>query len=141
MAYSERAKKLRRCTAIKKDGTCCKAWAVWGDLRQLCVAHGGRALSKKVDGDYPLYHRTVAVCTCAAYQFPHRPGGGLCRWPDPPIYISTVLAGERGVLHGLWKKFKMIYETSRVVYYVPKPSEFAWTEKTGIPTACRHNLR
>jgi hypothetical protein len=24
-------------------------------------------------------------CTCAAYGFPHRPGGGLCRYPDPPL--------------------------------------------------------
>jgi hypothetical protein len=24
-------------------------------------------------------------CRCAAYQWPHRPGGGLCRYPDPPL--------------------------------------------------------
>jgi hypothetical protein len=23
-------------------------------------------------------------CRCDAYKFPHRPSGGLCRWPDPP---------------------------------------------------------
>jgi hypothetical protein len=23
-------------------------------------------------------------CHCEAYKFPHRPGGGLCRYPDPP---------------------------------------------------------
>src|SRR5262245_48489888 len=23
-------------------------------------------------------------CRCEAYKFPHRPGGGLCRYPDPP---------------------------------------------------------
>ena len=23
-------------------------------------------------------------CRCDAYKFPHRPGGGLCRYPDPP---------------------------------------------------------
>src|SRR5688572_28245541 len=23
-------------------------------------------------------------CRCDAYKFPHRPGGGLCRRPDPP---------------------------------------------------------
>src|SRR3954464_9424112 len=23
-------------------------------------------------------------CQCEAYRFPHRPGGGLCRYPDPP---------------------------------------------------------
>jgi hypothetical protein len=24
-------------------------------------------------------------CRCRAYPWPHRPGGGLCRWPDPPL--------------------------------------------------------
>ena len=24
-------------------------------------------------------------CRCEAYPWPHRPGGGLCRWPDPPV--------------------------------------------------------
>lgn len=23
-------------------------------------------------------------CRCDAYKFPHRPGGGLCLWPNPP---------------------------------------------------------
>jgi hypothetical protein len=27
---------------------------------------------------------TRAKCTCDAYKFPHRPGGGLCRYPDSP---------------------------------------------------------
>src|SRR3954468_2210551 len=24
-------------------------------------------------------------CQCKAYPWPHRPGGGLCCWPDPPV--------------------------------------------------------
>ena len=24
-------------------------------------------------------------CRCEAYPWPHRPGGGMCRWPDPPV--------------------------------------------------------
>jgi hypothetical protein len=24
-------------------------------------------------------------CRCAAYPWPHRPGGGLCRYPEPPL--------------------------------------------------------
>jgi hypothetical protein len=24
-------------------------------------------------------------CGCKAYPWPHRPGGGLCRWPEPPL--------------------------------------------------------
>jgi hypothetical protein len=26
-----------------------------------------------------------AKCRCEAYPWPHRPGGGFCRHPDPPI--------------------------------------------------------
>ncbi len=26
-----------------------------------------------------------AKCRCEAYPWPHRPGGGFCRYPDPPI--------------------------------------------------------
>lgn len=32
-------------------------------------------------------------CTCAAYRWPHRPGGGLCRWPDPPLTQHPTPAG------------------------------------------------
>ena len=40
MAYSEKAKALRRCKALRKDGKPCQAWAVWGE--NYCVAHFGR---------------------------------------------------------------------------------------------------
>jgi hypothetical protein len=26
-----------------------------------------------------------AKCRCEAYPWPHRPGGGFCRFPDPPL--------------------------------------------------------
>src|SRR6266480_7704200 len=26
-----------------------------------------------------------AKCRCEAYPWPHRPRGGLCRWPDSPL--------------------------------------------------------
>ena len=29
-------------------------------------------------------HQRRPKCRCDAYKFPHRPGGGLCRYPDPP---------------------------------------------------------
>ncbi|QXD15806.1 hypothetical protein GQ464_002335 [Rhodocaloribacter litoris] len=38
----------------------------------------------------------MPVCRCAAYDWPHRPGGGLCRWPDPPRWRYDVPAGTRG---------------------------------------------
>ena len=28
-------------------------------------------------------------CKCVAYNWPHRPGGGLCNWPDEPEYRLT----------------------------------------------------
>lgn len=30
---------------------------------------------------------------CSAYQWSHRPGGGLCRWPEEPEYRLTTAAG------------------------------------------------
>lgn len=35
-----------------------------------------------------------ARCTCLAYPFPHRPGGGLCRHPDPPVRAFAGPAGK-----------------------------------------------
>lgn len=32
-------------------------------------------------------------CQCSAYGWPHRPGGGVCRWPDPPQFRLTTRAG------------------------------------------------
>jgi len=84
MAYSEAAKERRRCTATKTDGTPCRGYAAWGDPRQRCGGHGGRRR-----GPTP-------VCGCAAYNWPHRPGGGLCRWPDAPIWRLTTPAGTHG---------------------------------------------
>ena len=39
MTYSTRARELRQCTATRKDGQACGAWAVWGEPDQLCVSH------------------------------------------------------------------------------------------------------
>jgi len=90
MAYSPAAKALRRCTATTKHDRRCRAWAVWGDPSRRCIAHGGRAAaSGHRDPDCPR----VEPCTCRAYAWPHRPGGGLCRWPDPPTHRRTTPAG------------------------------------------------
>lgn len=37
-----------------------------------------RATSKAFDKRRPK-------CRCTAYPWPHRPGGGFCRFPDPPV--------------------------------------------------------
>lgn len=81
MAFGPEAIRLRRCTATRGDGAPCRAWAVWGDASQRCTAHGGRAPA----GTGGRRERSRHIpCNCAAYQWPHRPGAGLCRWPLPP---------------------------------------------------------
>lgn len=34
------------------------------------------------------------TCRCPAYFWPHRPGGGDCRWPDAPHTISEAKASN-----------------------------------------------
>lgn len=34
-------------------------------------------------------------CGCEAYPFPHRPGGGFCRYPDPPLKVWQPKPGGR----------------------------------------------
>ena len=93
MAYSARAEIRRRCVALRKDGKPCEAWATWDDPHQRCAIHAGRHFR----GHLPIRrrfrfpaarkrHAKYKPCTCPAYWFPHRPGGGLCEWPDPPRY-------------------------------------------------------
>ena len=88
MAYSDRARELRQCQGTRKDGTPCTLFAAWGDPSRLCGPHGGR-------------RRTKPVCTCGAYQWPHRPGGGLCCYPDAPTRIALKPAGSH-----TWGKMK-----------------------------------
>jgi hypothetical protein len=52
------------------------------------------------------HYPTLAIpCTCAAYAWPHRPGGGLCRWPEPPRYRRTTAAGTHGPDRNVRRKF------------------------------------
>jgi len=109
MAYSNKAKEMRKCTHVHPDGRRCKAWAVWDDPRRLCNVHAGRhhrgpmrtaehrrdlRQVERFTGEELLYrHANAPPCRCEAYAWPHRPGGGLCRWPDPPLYKRTTPAG------------------------------------------------
>jgi hypothetical protein len=34
-------------------------------------------------------------CRCQAYPWPHRPGGGLCRFPEPPLERWQPKGGSR----------------------------------------------
>lgn len=92
--YSLRAIELRRCHAMKADGTPCHAWAVWGDWHGLCVKHGGKSPYPPKPSPYRGHHPTrYESCRCEAYNFAHRPGGGNCHWPDVPQQRCTTPAG------------------------------------------------
>ncbi len=92
MAYTPETRARRRCTATRTDGAPCRAFAAWGDPMQRCGGHGGRS-------------RGRPVCRCVAYNWPHRPGGGLCRWPDEPTHRLTTAAGTHGLNRNLRRSF------------------------------------
>jgi hypothetical protein len=96
MAYSAQAAARRRCMATRADGEPCRAWALWDDPEQRCVMHAGRGhRGPLAPGFAPSVHARYRPCRCVAYNWPHRPGGGLCRWPEEPRYRSTIPAGTR----------------------------------------------
>lgn len=86
--YSDKARQARRCKAIRKDGHRCQAYARWGADDGLCARH--HQLQHPDEGPAGTVR---PVCRCDAYAWPHRPGGGLCDWPDPPTVRSDTLAG------------------------------------------------
>lgn len=90
MAYTKKAERLRRCRATTRDGRPCPHWSVWGDDLGRCAAHGGR---RPPGCTGPPYRTNCPPCTCPAYAWPHRPGGGLCRWPDQPAIQCTIPPG------------------------------------------------
>jgi hypothetical protein len=87
--YSNTARERRRCLGTRKDGQPCHAWALWRDERQLCVNHGGHHHVGPLGPSqyWSSLPANYVPCTCWAYPHPHRPAGGLCRWPDPPVYF------------------------------------------------------
>ena len=99
MAYSKKALNVRRCLHLKPKGERCKSFAMWGNLEQFCSEHCGRTrgrsltyierIDKVLSGQRPKAPR----CECSAYKWPHRPGGGLCRWPDDPLGQCPTPAG------------------------------------------------
>jgi hypothetical protein len=104
MAYSERAKAVRRCKATRRDGQPCRAYANWGT--ELCAGHTYKRRGKATEAHRYNGMRTNApACTCVAYAWPHRPGGGRCRWPDPPIYRSTLPTGTHSYPRGYKRRY------------------------------------
>jgi hypothetical protein len=107
MAYSERAKVLRRCKATRQDGQPCKAFALWGG--DTCAGHTYKQRGKATGDERYTGMRTKAVaCTCIAYAWPHRPGGGLCNWPDAPQWESTTPAGTHSFMRAFKKKYRAL---------------------------------
>lgn len=88
--YTEYAEKLRRCTGHNRDGSPCENFALWRSCDHRCRWHTSDHLAAQTEAS-----ATTAVCRCAAYAWPHRPGGGGCRWPDEPAAISAIEAGTR----------------------------------------------
>jgi hypothetical protein len=62
------------------------AWR-WPPLRQWWqeINRDERAVKAKERADRKARDKKRAKCRCEAYPWPHRPGGGFCRHPDPPI--------------------------------------------------------
>lgn len=89
--YSKNAMEMRRCTATRKDGEPCNNFALWTASDQRCKWHTSDEWAGKTE-----VSATVVTCHCKAYAWPHRPGGGGCRWPDEPSAISAIAAGTRG---------------------------------------------
>ena len=93
MAYSDKAKQMRQCTALRKDGKPCQAWALWGGT--VCAAHAYTTRGPGNGRPWEVLRSKAPPCTCKAYAWPHRPGAGLCQWPDPPRQQCTTPAGTR----------------------------------------------
>src|SRR4051812_31464419 len=58
----------------------------WPPLRQYWqqVNRAERAGDAELRATRKSRDKKRTKCRCDAYKFPHRPGGGLCRYPDPP---------------------------------------------------------
>lgn len=59
----------------------------WGPLRQYWqeINRHDRAARAAKRAERKVTDKKWPKCQCAAYPWPHRPGGGLCRHPDPPL--------------------------------------------------------
>lgn len=107
MAYSEKAKQLRRCEWVKKDGERCRNYSRLDS--NVCGfhfhyssikhpkgrAHGEAVMRRlKIEAGLPPWPKNRKnVCRCRAYNWPHRAGGCCCRWPDEPSERPTTPPG------------------------------------------------
>lgn len=106
MAYSDKAREMRRCKATRKDGQPCRAYALWGG-NGLCAGHAYKK-RRQLPRGYREWPTKAPPCTCAAYKWPHRPGSGVCRWPDPPLFINTTPAGTHSWMRGYKRGYRIL---------------------------------
>jgi hypothetical protein len=74
---------------------------MWDHPGQVCLSHSERQHRGTIGArrgfpDYvekPEFLTNYTTCTCIAYPFPHRPGGGLCKWPDLPERYLNMAPG------------------------------------------------
>lgn len=96
----------RRCHALRADGKPCRSWAEWQSFPEepRCVSHSRwppwarRRMALELDPCLPPsgdLRARAAPCRCSAYQWPHRPGGGLCDWPNGHRGPYPLPAGSR----------------------------------------------
>lgn len=110
MAYSDTARDQRRCKATRKDGKPCRAYAIWGGER--CAAHTYATRRTEPHPDrYTGMRSRAPACTCGAYAWPHRPGGGLCRWPHEPLHKSMIPAGRHSYLRSYKRRARRLTRT------------------------------
>lgn len=108
---------LRRCKATKQDGLPCQAWAVWGAKEQMCSSHlyptrrKNDEITEETRNTKP--RRRGPTCNCRAYDWPHRPGNGLCRWPDDPIKTCPTPGGSRSPGARIRRKMKVFLKKLR----------------------------
>src|SRR5262245_66200885 len=106
MAYSEKAKALRRCKWIKADGTQCKGYSKLGG--RYCGLHSydhckkklpkkgaERAAAAKRRAHKRAQTQRHQTCSCEAYPWIHRAGGGLCNYPDSPREVYNAGDGNQ----------------------------------------------
>jgi hypothetical protein len=104
----ERYRELRQCVGITKSGKKCEAWAVWNAEKQLCAAHLYKTRVPELtpqERAHKQKDRTRPTCNCPAYEWPHRPNNGLCRWPLDPLETHPTPAGKRA--HGKQRRRKV----------------------------------
>jgi hypothetical protein len=94
----ERYRELRRCVGTAKSGKRCRAFTLWDCPERLCSTHYYKIQGPELTPEERVWKqkdRTRPTCNCTAYEWPHRPSNGLCRWPLDSLETYPTPAGKR----------------------------------------------